>query len=304
MDPAAHFLTGAMLAKSVSGERRERALFWTLGIAAMIPDLDVVFSPWGERLYFLYHRGFTHSFVGGFLLAIPLAVYLWKKKIRSFPVSLTLAVAGVWVHLLGDWATSFGTPLLLPFSQKNFALDFVGNLNWVFWFVGGGLLWYLRHHGRRALALVSITLFLLLGYQWLGRAITIRLMKGEVRGAVIPHLLNPLLWRIHVTDLEHHEYRLYHAAPFVGKRWFVLRVPITPQSPVTEAAMKDSPVRLFFKHNRWPVVEVEKLSGGGWLVRWSNLLYYWRGRWGERIETVLDENLNVVESRKVFQAWE
>lgn len=302
MDPAAHFFTGAFLARAISRERRERTLFWTLSVAAMIPDIDVLASPWGDKVYWLYHRGFTHSFVGSILLAIPFALFLWKKKIRSFRISLCFSIAAVWLHVLSDWGTSFGSPIGMPFCSHNFSLDIISNFNWVFWIAAMVVLRYLRRHGQRAWPVLSGCLLLLLGYQFFGRVMTKRIMQDEPACAIIPHLGKPYAWRAHVTDSSAKEYRLYHVWPFLNKRKFILSAPMAVQSPAINAAREDPQVHLFFKHNRWPVAEEEK-TAEGWLVRFSNLLYYWRGRWGERIEVCLSEDLKIINSKKVYQTW-
>jgi len=211
-------------------------------------------------------------------------------------------VAAVWSHVVMDWATSFGTPIWLPFSHQNGAMDLLSNWNWVYWIIGGGVLWYLRQHRHQSRRVVICCLGVLLGFQMLGKGLSSHLMRHEKNMAVLPHLGNPFLWRVHVSDQENKMYRLYHVAPFLGRRTFVKEIGFMEKTPIIQAAFSDPQVRLFFKHNRWPVAEVEEIPSG-WLVRISNLLYWWQDQWGERLEARLNKKLEVVETKKVFQVW-
>jgi inner membrane protein len=93
---------------------------------ALVPDADYLLFR-SDRLAFIHHhRGFTHS-----LAALPLLALLgaginsaiWGKEwFRSF---LLLGAAVLASHLLLDWATSYGTQLLNPFSRRKFALDWL-----------------------------------------------------------------------------------------------------------------------------------------------------------------------------------
>jgi inner membrane protein len=68
LEPITHFLTGAVLARA--GFNRKTALATaTMTLAAEAPDLDVLGSFKGPVFGFEHHRGFTHSFLGLFLIS-------------------------------------------------------------------------------------------------------------------------------------------------------------------------------------------------------------------------------------------
>jgi inner membrane protein len=125
MDPVTHVATGALIAQVLPGPSR----FWTTlaGVAfALLPDIDY-FLIYTDRLAFIRdHRGFTHS-----LLALPLLALLGALLGRAlggprwFRPLLLLGLAVLASHLLLDLFTSYGTQILLPFSRKRLALDWL-----------------------------------------------------------------------------------------------------------------------------------------------------------------------------------
>lgn len=133
MDPITHGLLGATLGhaffrKSIGPKAP------VLGAAiAMSPDLDVIVeylsTPWAG-LY--HHRGLTHGIafaIGiGFLLACFLRAYGRPRSFSSPPSLATLwlfCCLSFLSHGLLDTATSYGTQLLSPFSNKRFSWNIV-----------------------------------------------------------------------------------------------------------------------------------------------------------------------------------
>src|SRR5207245_9072271 len=87
-EPITHILTGAWLARS--GFNRKTALAAaTMTLAAEAPDLDVLGNFKGAVFGFAHHRGFTHSFLGLFLVSAVVVGFMylvWRlggKKIRD-----------------------------------------------------------------------------------------------------------------------------------------------------------------------------------------------------------------------------
>jgi len=127
MDPVTHGLTGAILAQA--GFRQRYGFQATLATTAgaLIPDIDVFWSPAGSVVALETHRGITHSFVGavGLALAVGLIVRLLGPEKRWRLLS-GLALLGIVVgHLFLDLITSYGIQLFLPFSRSRPALDLV-----------------------------------------------------------------------------------------------------------------------------------------------------------------------------------
>src|SRR5690606_5584181 len=93
-------------------------------VVAALPDLDVV-GTWVSPLFYLeHHRGVTHSLlmlpIWSVLLALLLS-RLWRggPGWRAYAGVVALAL---FVHIVGDWLTSFGTMVFAPLSDARFAL--------------------------------------------------------------------------------------------------------------------------------------------------------------------------------------
>ncbi|MCH8504424.1 MAG: metal-dependent hydrolase [Ectothiorhodospiraceae bacterium] len=119
-----HAISGAVLARATAPKRRAGTLSlkertWVGGLAAAAPDLDFVVRLFGSDVYLEQHRGVTHSLVAmpvwAFILAVGFSVlggrrYGWKAY---YGVTLL----ALFIHILGDLITSYGTQILAPFSS-------------------------------------------------------------------------------------------------------------------------------------------------------------------------------------------
>jgi inner membrane protein len=114
---------GHALAKNKIGKHA-----WVLGaLANSLPDIDAL----GDLYYtgpdaFLFHRGITHSIL--FLMIAPVFFGWLCNKIRTystfgFKFWYAFWWLGIFLHLLLDLCTSYGTGLLSPFSQQRFSFN-------------------------------------------------------------------------------------------------------------------------------------------------------------------------------------
>src|SRR6266571_3802678 len=133
MDPLAHTLVGAALGRAVAG-RDVPAAGWIGAIAANAPDWsELVLKPdlWPPRAggeYLVFHRGITHSFVGGVVEAAVLTglfgilLRLWARRAMVPPPSWRWVAACVATtvasHLSLDWQGSYGLRPFLPWSAR------------------------------------------------------------------------------------------------------------------------------------------------------------------------------------------
>ncbi len=164
MDPVTHLASGALVAMALPGTRRSR---WFMPFAltgAVLPDVDVFFGS-TPLDYLTVHRGITHSFAGGAVMALLLAL-LFLPLLRRAPQGTpggdavpsggdaapsggdavlagpAVAPAGgvhtwgyvryavtayalILVHLFLDCITTYGTQVFLPFSDYRVALPAV-----------------------------------------------------------------------------------------------------------------------------------------------------------------------------------
>lgn len=108
------------------------------GLGGISIDFDVILIGIGFLIPYLFifsHRGITHSFVFGFVTAViflyilsrtPIKEFIGKIIKRDFDIDFTwktilLAYFGVLLHLLLDFLTTGGIPLLYPFSLAKFS---------------------------------------------------------------------------------------------------------------------------------------------------------------------------------------
>ena len=198
MDPVTHGLAGGLVAKSGLAHRLLPEHLETRGIAltaiaALAPDIDAIVELGTDPLAFLrYHRGLTHSLLGGLGVAAILAV-LVAPFFPGVPRKrlLVLTSVGVYIHVLLDLLTSYGTMLLYPFRSERFTLDWM----WTFdpTFLGILLVCllgvYLLRRAPRRVAKVG-----------LGVAVGYVLVAGGL--ATIPALVVSLMYREGTTALH------------------------------------------------------------------------------------------------------
>ncbi len=146
---------------------RERT--WIGFLAAAAPDIDFVLLLFGEITYLENHRGATHSLllmpIWAWLLAVACAILLGRRY--PWRAYYGVILLGIFVHILGDLITSYGTQILAPFS------DWAPGWNTTFiidpWFSGlivAGLAasLYWRPRTGAALGLAAVTALVLFQY--------------------------------------------------------------------------------------------------------------------------------------------
>lgn len=131
MEPITHGLSGAVIACTFP--RASRAWWFPLwaALTAMAPDADVFFVHTPIE-YIEFHRGITHSFAGGWVLALGCALLLTlfthlRTRSRKFgsPPPDPWSLIGAWTmayllilhHIYLDCMNSYGTQVFLPFSD-------------------------------------------------------------------------------------------------------------------------------------------------------------------------------------------
>lgn len=136
MEPITHFLTGACLGRA--GFNRKTALATaTMTLAAEAPDLDVFGRFRGPVFGFAHHRGFTHSFLGSFLVATLVVGFMYgvwrlggrKTRDPNLPPRWGLLFAFAYIaslsHILLDFTNNYGVRPFWPFWERWFSWDIV-----------------------------------------------------------------------------------------------------------------------------------------------------------------------------------
>lgn len=131
MDSITQAALGATIGHAFFRDRlgNRAALFG--GLCGMVPDLDIFIAYYGEFASMQHHRGLTHS-----LFLIPVYATLlgflgwlaFGRQGRKWPW-IACAFWATWTHPLLDLCNQYGTPLLLPFVERRFALDTIAVLD-------------------------------------------------------------------------------------------------------------------------------------------------------------------------------
>jgi len=127
MDSITQAVLGASIGEAILG-RQIRKKGAVLGaVIATIPDLDVVLYLIFDNYEMLrIHRGFSHSIVFAFLASFGVAFALkrisWTSTICIYRLWI-FSFLSLFTHIVLDTFTSYGTQLLLPFSDRRIGFD-------------------------------------------------------------------------------------------------------------------------------------------------------------------------------------
>jgi inner membrane protein len=145
MDPIAHTLVGAALAKS-GLEKRSGYGAAALIVGANIPDVDGITYFVSSDLGLYFRRGWTHGLPAvafwPFVLAGALTLLdrLLGRKRARFGALLPLSLLAVATHPALDWLNNYGMRWLMPFDDRWFYGDALFIVDpWIWLALGGAL---------------------------------------------------------------------------------------------------------------------------------------------------------------------
>ncbi len=312
MDNLTHTLFALTL--SNAGLRRAgRGSTAALLIASNIPDLEIVTVFGGGRVaYLASHRGPTHG-PAGLLLGLATGAAVWtflrlrgrREDDAGFAALVGLACIGVLGHIAMDFATSYGTRVLSPFSYVWFGVDWMPIIDVFLWAVLslGLVVTRLRPAARARIAAVVLVL---LGADYALRAwmharavesafaldvpaadpaiaaptTIFRYLDHSVPAALpaaLPTEGSPFEWRLVVrmrggylvTDVN-----LLDRRPGWQDRarhrgvWFP-----NDAGPLVERAASTRLGRVFLAFSRFPSAEIVKHSNGDLTVHWYDVRF-------------------------------
>lgn len=135
MDLFSHALLPYLLGNLLKRKKEEIAALTIGGIA---PDFDI-FLLWINFIYpnffLLTHRGITHSIFFGFFTGMTILYLATQSRVKNIvkryidfePVfsrrTMLFAFAGVIIHLILDYSTTRGVPLLYPFDVSRYSAE-------------------------------------------------------------------------------------------------------------------------------------------------------------------------------------
>jgi inner membrane protein len=203
MDIFTHGLTGILLAENQGSKSRKVWVFWA--VCAVAPDLDMLSGLAGPLAYYSYHRRILHGVAGALVLILLLSWLYRRFGLGSLRSGALIAGSAVTCHLFLDVATSFGTSLFYPFSDRDFSLDLLFMFD--LWIMGIMLvpiiLTFLIPSQRRTLARIAVLLvavyIALAGYGKQQALASLEQVKGPGslaarKGEVIPQPFSPWNW--------------------------------------------------------------------------------------------------------------
>ncbi len=167
----------------------------------MVPDLDIfIRSSTNPTLFLQYHRNFTHALAFapiGALIVAGLFLLLFKSLRGKWPYVLLGAFVAYLTHGILDSATSYGTLLWWPFSDRRVAWDLISIIDPVFtlFLVIGVIVAYKKQvRYPTVIALFACVIYLGFGYWQHSRALNAQAALAATRhqsitkGRVMPEL--------------------------------------------------------------------------------------------------------------------
>jgi inner membrane protein len=333
LEPVTHFLFGACISRA--GLNRKTALATAATtLAAEAPDLDILGEFKGSVFGFAHHRGFTHSFVGSFLVAAAVVGFLyiiWRLRGRktsnpNLPARWGLlylfAVLASFSHILLDYTNNYGVRPFWPFSERWYSWDIVFIVEPIMLavMIAGLTLPALSGlinneigarrkgpHGRLAATLALLGVFALWGvrdfeHRRAVNALNARTYEGAdpIRVSAFPVWWNPFSWYgVVETPAFFAQASVNSLGPEVDPAGDMRIRFKPPETSATLAAKKSHLGRVYLDWAQYPVTETEQLPGedSATLIRFRDLRYDYPGRSGNSTLTaivLLDQNFNVI----------
>lgn len=283
----------------------DRGVLWGTLLASEAPDIDVLFPflmGGGQAAGFKYHRGITHSLPGILLLsaAVTLLVRLFLPKARVAAVFAWSLTSMLIAHIFLDLLTSYGTRVLLPWSDERLAWDILMIVDPFVTVPMGIAAIYGRYRPllrRRTLMAAAAFVMLYIGARtWIHQDLNSQIARemasqGQlVRSGVLPGLIGLTGWNYiaefedrYVTGSVSYPYRKSSQEEHRKIR----------EDEVIRAASADRDVREFLKFASYPQFSYERTQDGYRLLV-TDLRYRFGGRNAFGALVLLDNNLNVV----------
>ncbi len=288
--------------------RRTALATATMTLAAEAPDLDVLGRFHGSVFAFAHHRGFTHSFLGLFLVSAVVVGFMYlvwrlrgrKTKDPTLPprwglLFLFAYLAGL-SHILLDFTNNYGVRPFWPFSEKWYSWDIVFIAEPVLWAVlilgllVPGFLTLIKQEigdkqrglGGRAAATCALLAMVLL---WVVRdyehrravnALRARTYEQEqpLRVGAYPTYINPFEWHgVVETRSLFALVGVDSLRPEVdpGNRMEVRYKP--EETAVTLAAKRSYLGRVYLDWAKFPITQTDKSVDGSYLVHFYDLRF-------------------------------
>jgi inner membrane protein len=286
MEPVTHLLTGACLGRSGFNRKTAYATL-AMTLAAEAADLDMLWGIRGPVAQLQHHRGWTHSLIGGpvvalFILGVVWVVHKLRRREPPLPPRWGLigffALIAAWSHILLDYTVNYGVRPFFPFNPHWYAwsIEFIFDPVWFLALVIALLMPAIlgladREIGaRRKLfrgrgwAIAGLTFMVL----WWGlrnaeheHALAL-VRTGSytnepvIRVAAEPHMINPFRWHAIMETRDYYQTAEVHTiGDDVQTDRYTDVIYKPPVTPAVQAARQTYLGRIYLDWSSWPVVE-------------------------------------------------
>ena len=273
MDPVTHLVSGGLVSRMANDQNAQYNFLGLCMVSAIAPDVDFVVGVLGPEAALAHHRGITHSFAGGLLIALLLTLVFWmRRKPFRFLTGFTYSYLLILVHIFLDLVTSYGTQILAPFSNHRFSLDSVFIIDPVMTLPAIGLLAAGVIMKNRAKKLAIAGIVILICYPLINVGIRIylqerlenRLKAQSVRFQsldLLPDPFTPFFWKVILTDGS--EYRSGTYALIQPNTPVVFTSYRRAEGPLVQAAVQGSSMfRTYMWFAAYPTAETEITPDG------------------------------------------
>lgn len=300
METVTTALGGTLIAQAGFRQRMGPVATVALTVSATAPDLDGVFRLRNTAFYLSHHRGITHSFVGGAVLALLLAAICYRFSAYKHYWRLAgICTLGILFHIVTDLCTSYGTRIFLPFTDHTFAWDilFIIDIFVTGIIVGGVVLAYWWQ--SRSIQIGRTALALLAGYiavAAVSHQMALVRLRDQVQRerlpanilAAFPRPFSPLRWS-GVVATEDATYQNYFSLLDSQDQPFRVYRPPRDTRFLRQAEEEDI-VALFRRFARFPVVTIRQETNGP-VVQYFDLRFNQvEGRQPFLLEVAFDQN--------------
>ncbi|MBP8193598.1 MAG: metal-dependent hydrolase [Chitinophagales bacterium] len=214
MDSLTHIVIGGALGELTLGKKIGNKAIIIGAVANTIPDLDVFFTKFAvtPEQGLQMHRGFTHAFFFHPFIALPFAFLLYTIFRKKIPLLTCYFVflSGFITHVLLDGGTTYGTQMLMPFTNKLISWNNLSVVDPLFtipvllFFI---VVWFFNKENnlRRNLAAISLVLSLIyLGTSTFNKLNSAKVFKQNLQQQNIqytqfsttPTMFTSFLWNV------------------------------------------------------------------------------------------------------------
>ena len=242
MDLITHFIVPYIILFFANSKSKLEGAFGGISIDfdTFIVFIGILFP----QLFIVTHRGITHSFIFGFLSALIFLFIITRNPVQKLigriirrnlnlkftKKTILLAYFGVLIHLMLDFLTTGGIPLLYPFSINRFSAEIYSYID-PFTTVAALIVLatiYFRidiRYKKVAMVIFIVILISFGGVRLYEKNNAFNALENDLNENFTEISTYPtsdmFLWKVVLTDSEKGEYRFYEYDGFNGKKKFL-----------------------------------------------------------------------------------